>query len=497
MSDKSSSKAPKPNLDPPALKVLLIEQDGEQSEYQFKKSFFIGRDESCEIQVKNLEVSRKHAEVYYSRGRWWIKDLKSTNGIYLNGERTDRIPLGRSTRIELGKGHALLEFSVAGFSPEAATLREKVPSVTQYVKHYFDESSDEKVGQHTQMIRGAYQVVQKQERKKYYVIIAAVVIIVIFIGIYSIIQHREAQRQKALASQMFYSMKSLELELARLQGLAQEEQDEKALNEITSYQRQEREFSQNYEKFLSQFHFYEDSKWSESDRVILHVARNLGECELGMPKEFLREVYNYIKRWKSTDRLEEALLRAVKKGYPVTITKIMLENNLPPQFFYLALQESDFKIQTVGPKTRFGIAKGIWQFIPATAARYGLRRGPLVGLGRYDPKDERFDFEKSTSAAARYIRDIYETEAQASGLLVIASYNWGERKVRELLSKMPQNPQQRNFWELLKLYKREIPKQTYDYVFYIFSAAVIGENPDLFGFGFENPLKTTFDKDPG
>ena len=69
--------------------------------------------------------------------------------------------------------------------------------------------------------------------------------------------------------------------------------------------------------------------------------------------------------------------------------------------------------------------------------------------------------------------------------------------MRELLSKMPQNPQQRNFWELLKLYKKDIPKQTYDYVFYIFSAAVIGENPDLFGFGFDNPLKTTIDKEPG
>ena len=167
----------------------------------------------------------------------------------------------------------------------------------------------------------------------------------------------------------------------------------------------------------------------------------------------------------------------------------MLENHLPPQLFYLALQESDFKSRVVGPKTRFGIAKGIWQFIPATATRYGLKTGPLSGLRRYDPKDERFNFNKSTRAAAQYIRDIYETEAQASGLLVIASYNWGERKVRNLIRKMPQNPQDRNFWELLKLYRRQIPRETYDYVFYIISAAVIGQNPDLFGFSFDNPLK--------
>ena len=47
-------------------------------------------------------------------------------------------------------------------------------------------------------------------------------------------------------------------------------------------------------------------------------------------------------------------------------------------------------------------------------------------------RDERHDFEKSTLAAVQYLRDIYDTEAQASGLLVMASYNWGERRVIKL-----------------------------------------------------------------
>jgi len=110
----------------------------------------------------------------------------------------------------------------------------------------------------------------------------------------------------------------------------------------------------------------------------------------------------------------------------------------------------------------------------------------LLEVGRYDPKDERFDFRKATMAAASYLRDIYTTEAQASGLLVMASYNWGEHRVRKLIQKMPENPRQRNFWELIK--KHKIPEETYKYVYYIFSAAVIGENPRLFGFDFDNPL---------
>jgi hypothetical protein len=317
-----------------------------------------------------------------------------------------------------------------------------------------------------------------------------------FIGIYSLYQYNQFKKQKVLAEEMFYSMKTLELELAKLENQAAQSGNESMIQEIAQTRDKQAQLVSSYDRLLEELHFFERSKWDEKDRIILQVARSFGECELAMPQEFLNEVYHYIKKWRTTDRLEKALLRAVNNEFPKTISRTMLENNLSPQFFYLALQESDFKLKTIGPRTRFGIAKGVWQFIPATAARYGLKTGPLAGHRRYDPKDERFDVDKSTQAAARYIRDIYETEAQASGLLVIASYNWGERKVRELLKKMPQNPYERNFWELLKLYKKQIPRETYDYVFYIVSAAAICEDPALFGFGFEKPLRQLGEEPP-
>jgi len=83
---------------------------------------------------------------------------------------------------------------------------------------------------------------------------------------------------------------------------------------------------------------------------------------------------------------------------------------------------------------------------------------------------------------------LYSTDAQASGYLVMASYNWGENQVLPLIRSMPANPKDRNFWQLLAKYRDQIPEETYDYVFYIASAAVIGENPRLFGFQFDNPL---------
>ena len=108
--------------------------------------------------------------------------------------------------------------------------------------------------------------------------------------------------------------------------------------------------------------------------------------------------------------------------------------------------------------------------------------------------DETLLLEKvnKTEISKRYINDIYATDAQASGLLVIASYNWGEHNVgklvRKLISEMPNNPKDRNFWRLLEKHRKNFPDETYNYVFYIFSAAVIGENQRLFGFNFDNPL---------
>ncbi len=88
---------------------------------------------------------------------------------------------------------------------------------------------------------------------------------------------------------------------------------------------------------------------------------------------------------------------------------------------------------------------------------------------------------------AKHLRLLYDTKAQASGLLVMASYNWGQGNVLARIERMPSNPRERNFWRLLK--SEKIPAETRDYVFYIIAAAVIGENPPLFGFDFASPLQ--------
>jgi hypothetical protein len=227
---------------------------------------------------------------------------------------------------------------------------------------------------------------------------------------------------------------------------------------------------------------------TEQDRLVMRVARIFGECELDMPAGFKQEVEKYIKRWQSSDRYAKALQTAKQSGYTKLIADEFLSEGLPPQYFYLAMQESNFDAYAVGPITRKGYAKGMWQFVPETAVKYGLHLGPLVDMNRPDPGDDRAHVDRATKAAARYIKDLYSSDAQASGLLVMACYNWGENQVLPLVRSMPANPRERNFWMLLKNHREKIPQETYDYVFYIVSAAVIGENPRLFGFDWDNPL---------
>lgn len=476
----------------PELRVRVEAEGFENREFTFRRPFRIGRDDDCEIQIQNPGISRCHAQVLFEGGCWHLRDLDSANGVYLQGKRVSDIPLEGTLTAELGLRDAVLTFSTgaaATSGPDRGrTVVEKPPSVTEYVQHYFEGHREGPVGQRTRMIREAFKVVDKKKKRRFGVVLAGILAVTTAIAIYGYLQHQELQRQKKIAEEIFYNMKSLELEISKLQARAADSGDQESRSELTDYRQQQDAMLRNYDRFLEEMEFYEDKHWTPKDRVILRVARIFGECELTMPEEFRQKVYEYVDKWKTTRRLQQAIRRARDNDWDGVVARTMLKYHLPPQFFFLGLQESSYDPQTIGPKTRFGIAKGIWQFIPATALRYRLEVGPLVELPRFDPRDERFTFDKATDAAARYIRDIYNTEAQASGLLVIASYNWGERNIRSLVRKLPENPRDRNFWKLLEQYGGKIPKETYDYVFYIISAAVIGQDPQLFGFDFDGPL---------
>ncbi|MEJ7567219.1 MAG: DUF3662 and FHA domain-containing protein [Gaiellaceae bacterium] len=63
----------------------------------------LGRSKECDVQVPDVNVSRRHAELREEGGSWWLVDLDSTNGTELNGKRVQRAKLSDGDRIGLGE----------------------------------------------------------------------------------------------------------------------------------------------------------------------------------------------------------------------------------------------------------------------------------------------------------------------------------------------------------------------------------------------------------
>lgn len=482
---------------PPSVRVTFNASPSDRRTLIFKSSFLIGRTDDCDVAIKDEFVSRAHARVLYENGQWWVRDLQSANGIFVKDKRVEQVPIADRLMFRLGiRGPIMFLELEQPPPPPQPPLQQQPPSpspsdtmmVAHITDHYFSKGTPDKpIGEHTMIVRRAFQQVQKKQRWRYAWIAGVLVLLLLAAGGYALYLHQELRKQQSLAKDLFYTMKALDVDIANVENLVRDSKNPQGLAQVRKYQDRRKDMQKSYDQFLTALHVY-DPKMTEQERLILRVARIFGECELDMPPDFTVEVQSYIAKWKSSSRLAKAIRTAKEKGYAAKISEEFLAQDLPPHYFYLALQESDFDPYISGPMTYKGIAKGMWQFIPETAIKYGLKIGPLADLRRPDPADDRHHYEKATHAAAQYIKDLYSTDAQASGLLVMASYNWGENKVIPLIRSMPANPRDRNFWRLLSAYREKIPQETYDYVFYIVSAATIGENPRLFGFDFDNPL---------
>jgi len=148
--------------------------------------------------------------------------------------------------------------------------------------------------------------------------------------------------------------------------------------------------------------------------------------------------------------------------YAEMIQGVLRAKGLPEDLMFTAMIESGFNPVAV---SRAG-AKGLWQFMAPTARQDGLRVDRWV--------DERLDPEKSTVAAARYLRDLYTTFG--SWELAKAAYNAGEMKVTRAMTALGS----RDFWDLTR--GQVLKDETKNYVPAIQAATIIGREPERYGF---------------
>jgi len=175
--------------------------------------------------------------------------------------------------------------------------------------------------------------------------------------------------------------------------------------------------------------------------------------------EKVKDFINYFQN-KADSFFSKALARS--QAYEEMMKRIFREKNLPEDLFYLALIESGFNPFAVSPKQ----ASGIWQFVSKTAKRFGLRVDKWV--------DERRDPEKSTYAAAEYLKQLYEMFNCWE--LAAASYNAGEGKILKAMKKT----QSQNFWEIAQY--RYLKTETKKYVPMFLAAMLIAKEPEKYGF---------------
>lgn len=457
---------------------------GEVGVRRFRRSLTIGRSPKNDLVIDDRYVSGCHAEIRRAPDGWELRDAGSTNGTFVDGERVDRVRLEGITHVHLG--HPTGPEVVLRVPREREAARDaESGGAAGMLDRYLGDEEPADMSARTRALRLALSERREHERhrfRRHTLWLRAAVAVLLLVAVsatgLAVLANRRSNAQRMAAAEVFHTIKALELDLRRLQETAGADPAVLARHE---------ELQRRYDRLLETLGIYGEGT-DERVKLVYRVVHKFGESEVNVPREFVQEVLDYVDRWKGSD-LAAIVRRAARNDYGRRITQTLSDHYLPPEFFYLALQESGFDTDAVGPETRFGFAKGMWQFIPQTAERYGLQPGPLLGEPRPDPLDERHDFEKATTAAARYLYDIYTTDAQASGLLVMASYNWGEQNLIPLIRSLPADPSARNYWNLLEHHRDRIPDETYDYVLRIVSAAVIGENPRLFGFDFDPPLE--------
>ena len=151
--------------------------------------------------------------------------------------------------------------------------------------------------------------------------------------------------------------------------------------------------------------------------------------------------------------------------YQAFISDTLRKEGLPQDLIYLAALESAFNPYALSKEG----ARGIWQFMIGTGMLYGLKKDRWV--------DEREDPVKSTQAAARHLKELYQTFGDWP--LAMAAYDSGPLTVQAAVERTGYA----DFWTLRRLHA--LPTETEDYVPIFMATLMIAKDPKAYGFDIQ------------
>lgn len=210
----------------------------------------------------------------------------------------------------------------------------------------------------------------------------------------------------------------------------------------------------------------EDLRFMISKRILeIYASRNIvlngkhNAIPIVMNKHVRAEIKNFTEKGE-----KRFFISAYKRSgkYREKMAEAFKEAGLPVELTWLPLIESGFKANALS-KAR---ALGLWQFIPSTGYKFGLKRNIYI--------DERLDPIKSTKAAIAYLKELHNIFGDWA--TVLAAYNCGEGRVLRVIRNQNINYLD-DFWDL---YQR-LPKETARYVPRFIATLHIIKNPELYG----------------
>src|SRR5438876_8806595 len=205
------------------------------------------------------------------------------------------------------------------------------------------------------------------------------------------------------------------------------------------------------------------------------VEEDVKETSHDLPIEINDRVLgllDYYQNGRGRGAIEVGLQRAGR--YQPMIEKVLKEEGVPLDLMYLCQAESAFQPRAVSRAQ----AKGMWQFISSRGKEYGLRQNWWI--------DERSDPEKSTRAAARHLKDLYQQFGD--WLLAMAAYNTGPGNVERAIERTGFA----DYWELAK--RGTLHPETRNYIPIILAMAIVSKDPGKYGFGVTPDPPVAVDK---
>ncbi|MCK9229304.1 MAG: LysM peptidoglycan-binding domain-containing protein [Syntrophales bacterium] len=220
-----------------------------------------------------------------------------------------------------------------------------------------------------------------------------------------------------------------------------------------------------------------DITWQRDDlrfliaKRIIEIYASRGTVAVGrqseIPLSTADEVEQEIRRFQNQER--NFFLQSYRRSgaYRPMIVEYLKEAGLPEELSWLPLVESGFSVKAFSSAR----ALGLWQFIPSTGYKFGLKRDQFV--------DERMNPERSTCAAIAYLEELHGIFGDWH--TVLAAYNCGEGRVLRVISGQQINYLD-NFWDLYQM----LPGETKRYVPRFLATLRIISDPERYGFDLEN-----------